>query len=222
MYKCSCRRCWPGLEESRQHMRRCQCYAPVHWQHQQPPSPPPRLHSTHTSVSVFSFLRQLTTWHCSHLLLWLLAAATIDQYLLLAGPPQWHAVVDRQTDGHRTVTQMLPHTMWAVSKQDSAEQDRQIVQIGQHTHLLPICHRNSWHMACDVHWAHTRDWQAYHHYHGRDPADNIPFPTPFHGSAKRQCGFVPQHRGHRVNCRCSHNFVTSSLVFLPSALCWGD
>ena len=44
------------------------------------------------------FLRQLTTWHCSHLLLWLLAAATIDQYLLLAGMPQWHAVVDRQTD----------------------------------------------------------------------------------------------------------------------------
>ena len=24
------------------------------------------------------------------------------------------------------------------------------------------------------------------------------FPTPFHGSAKRQCGFFPQHYGNRV------------------------
>ena len=40
-----------------------------------------------------------------------------------------------------------------------------------------------------------------------DPGDNIPFPTPFHGSAKRKCGFFPQHHGNRVNCRCNHNFV---------------
>ena len=31
--------------------------------------------------------------------------------------------------------------------------------------------------------------------------------TPFHGSAKRKCGFFPQHHGNRVNCRCNHNFV---------------
>ena len=37
--------------------------------------------------------------------------------------------------------------------------------------------------------------------------NNIPFTTPFHGSAKRKCGFFPQHHGHRVNCRCNHNFV---------------
>jgi len=37
--------------------------------------------------------------------------------------------------------------------------------------------------------------------------DNIPFPTPFHGSAKRKCGFFPQHHGNRVNCRCNHDFV---------------
>ena len=37
--------------------------------------------------------------------------------------------------------------------------------------------------------------------------DNIPFPTPFHGSAKRKCRFFPQHHGNRVNCRCNHNFV---------------
>ena len=57
-------------------------------------------------------------------------------------------------------------------------------------------------MAWDGHWAHTRDWQAYHDYHGRHPGDNIPFPTPFHGSAKRKCGFFPQHHGSRVNCGC--------------------
>jgi len=62
----------------------------------------------------------------------------------------------------------------------------------------------TWHeMAIEL----TRDWQAYHHYHGRHPGDNIPVPTPFHGSAKRKCGFFPQHLGHRVNCRCNHNFV---------------
>ena len=82
-----------------------------------------------------------------------------------------------------------------------AEQDRQILQIGQYTHLLPICHRNSWYMAWDGHWAHTRDWQAYHHYHRRHPGDNIPFPTPFHGSAKRKCGFFPQHHGNRRRLR---------------------
>ena len=73
--------------------------------------------------------------------------------------------------------------------------------------IIPICHRNSWYMAWDGHWAHTRDWQAYHHYHRRHPGDNIPFPTPFHGSAKRKCGFFPQHHGNSVNCRCNHNFV---------------
>ena len=49
--------------------------------------------------------------------------------------------------------------------------------------------------------------QAYHHYHRRHPGDNIPVPTLFNGSAKRKCGFFPQHHGHRVNCRCNHNFV---------------
>ena len=39
------------------------------------------------------------------------------------------------------------------------------------------------------------------------PGDIIPFPTPVHGYAKRKCGFFTQHHGHRVNCRCNHNFV---------------
>jgi len=82
-----------------------------------------------------------------------------------------------------------------------------IIIIGQHTHLLPICHRNSWYMAWDGHWAHTRDWQAYHHYHRRHLGDNLPFPTPFHGSAKRKYVFFPQHHSNRVNCHCNHNFV---------------
>ena len=37
--------------------------------------------------------------------------------------------------------------------------------------------------------------------------NNIPFPAAFHGSAKRKCGFFPQHHGNRVNCRCNQNFV---------------
>ena len=36
---------------------------------------------------------------------------------------------------------------------------------------------------------------------------DIPVPTLFKGSAKRKCGFFSQHHGHRVNCRCNHNFV---------------
>ena len=36
---------------------------------------------------------------------------------------------------------------------------------------------------------------------------NIPFPAPFHGSAKRKCVFFPQHHGNKANCRCNHNFV---------------
>ena len=93
------------------------------------------------------------------------------------------------------------------SPQDSTEQDRQILQIDQHTHILAICHGDSWYMAWDGHWAHARNWQAYHHYHRGYPGDNIIFPTPFHGSAKRKCGFFPQHHRNRVNCRCNHNFV---------------
>jgi len=31
--------------------------------------------------------------------------------------------------------------------------------------------------------------------------DNIPFTLTFRGSAKRKCGFFPQHHGNRVNCR---------------------
>ena len=67
--------------------------------------------------SVFSFLRQLTTWYCSHSpaadTVWpLLTAncAAIDRYLLLAGPTaanplQLHAVAgwDREADRHLTV-----------------------------------------------------------------------------------------------------------------------
>ena len=28
------------------------------------------------------------------------------------------------------------------------------------THLLPVCHRDSWYMAWDGHWAHARDWRG--------------------------------------------------------------
>ena len=29
----------------------------------------------------------------------------------------------------------------------------------------------------------------------------------FQRSPKRKCGFFPQHHGHKVNCRCNHNFA---------------
>jgi len=62
-----------------------------------------------TNKSAFILLRQLTTWHCSHLLLQCLAAAAMDRHLpagpTAANPPQCHAAVDgwdremdRQTD----------------------------------------------------------------------------------------------------------------------------
>jgi len=70
---------------------------------------------------VFSFLRQLTKWHCSHLLLKAvllcavllrpLAADAVDRYGLLAGPTAatrrtglWDRHADGHTDGYRTVT----------------------------------------------------------------------------------------------------------------------
>jgi len=96
-------------------------------------------------------------------------------------------------------------TSWQKPALVIARNQKIISRVGQHTHLLPICHRNSWYMAWDGRWAHTTDWQACHQYHRRHPGDNIPFPTPFHGSAKRKCGFFPQHHGNRVNCRCNHN-----------------
>ena len=79
------------------------------------------LTNAQTNRFVFSFLRQLTTWHCSHLLMNAVlprrpTTAAIDGYLLpaeptAANPSQRHVAVDRwdrqtkrQTDGHRTVT----------------------------------------------------------------------------------------------------------------------
>jgi len=89
----------------------------------------------HIKKSVFSFLRQLTTWQSQHLLLCATAAAdrrpagsaAIDRYLLAAGPTaanlrQWRAVARRdgwthgQTNGRtgRTPDSCIdpaPHTM---------------------------------------------------------------------------------------------------------------
>jgi len=80
---------------------------------------------------------------------------------------------------------------------------------GQMLFLTPNqqCHSTE----CTVEQMELLYRQAYHHYHRRHPGNNIPFPTPFHGSANRKCGFFLEHRGHRVNCHCS-------LVFLPVAL----
>ena len=40
-----------------------------------------------------------------------------------------------------------------------------------------------------------------------DTRETTFFPRPFHGSAKRKCGFFPQHHGNRVNCLCNYNSV---------------
>ena len=39
---------------------------------------------------------------------------------------------------------------------------------------------------------------------------------PFHGHPKRKCSFFPQHHGHRVNCRCNHNFVWQGKPSFPA------
>ena len=75
------------------------------------------------------FLRQLTTWHCSRLLLSAVllrypAAPTVHRYILPDGPQQqtrcsgvWRPTdgTYRQTDGLRTVTETMSHTRRAVS-----------------------------------------------------------------------------------------------------------
>ena len=85
------------------------------------------------NYSLLSLLRQLTTWHCSHLslnavLLCCRGARRPPLSINIACPPgpqqQTRCTLlqrskngtDRQTDGHRPVTQTLPHTMRAVSK----------------------------------------------------------------------------------------------------------
>ena len=81
-------------------------------------------HRLYNKQSVLSFLRQLTTWHCSQLLL-SASRAAIDRYLLAAGPtaanpPQRRAAGewgDGRTDW-RTLDSCIdpaPHTMPAVS-----------------------------------------------------------------------------------------------------------
>jgi len=135
-------------------------------------------------------------------------------------PMAWDVTVrDTYAESHIGSTATKPCAAAHMTAQNKIDK---YSKYGQHTHLLPICHRNSWYMAWDGHWAHTEDWQAYHHYHRRHPGDNIPFPTLFHGSAKRKCGFFPQHHGHWVNCRCSDNFVfiilILTLVFNPQDL----
>ena len=66
--------------------------------------------------SVSSFLHQLTTWHCSKLLL-SASRAALDQYLLPAGPtaanpPHPAAAIDRWD--RQTDRQTLPHSQWTV------------------------------------------------------------------------------------------------------------
>ena len=70
------------------------------------------------NASVFSFIHQLTTWHCPHSaaaaaarLLLSASRSAVDRYLLLAANPQHVAAGwDRQTDGRATVTYSLLHS----------------------------------------------------------------------------------------------------------------
>ena len=63
-------------------------------------------------------------------------------------PMAWNVTLpDTYAESHIGSTATKP----GAAAQKSAEQDRQILQICQHTHLQLICRRNSWYMASDVH-----------------------------------------------------------------------
>jgi len=49
--------------------------------------------------------------------------------------------------------------------QSSTEQDGQVHQVGQHPHLLSVCHRNSRCVAWDSHRSDAGDWQTHHGCH---------------------------------------------------------
>ena len=90
------------------------------------------------------------------------------------------------------------------------------------THIFwpfAICDRDSWYMAWDGHWAHTRDWQAYHHYHRRHPGDNV-FSKAFPWLCKEEMHFLSTTPWSQSKLPLQPQFSMSSLVFLPEALCW--
>jgi len=67
------------------------------------------------------------------------------------------------------------------SSQSSIEQDGQVHQVGQHPHLLSVCHRNSRCVAWDSHRSDAGNWQAHHGCHWGHQGNRVPLLTPVHG-----------------------------------------
>ena len=101
--------------------------------------------------------------------------------------------------------------------QSSTEQDGQVHQVGQHPHLLSVCHRNSRCVAWDSHRSDAGDWQAHHGCDWGHQGNRVPLPMPVHGSSTGECSLFPEHYDHRMKRRCSHLLCLVS-IFPPADL----
>ena len=103
---------------------------------------------------------------------------------------------------------LTPNLMSAAQRshqvQQLTEQDGQVHKVGQHPHLLSVCHRNSRCVVSDSHRSDLGDWQAHHSCHWGHQGNRVPLPTPVHGSPTGECGLLPEHYDHRMKRRCSH------------------
>ena len=93
-----------------------------------------------------------------------------------------------------------------------------IIIVGQHPHLLSVCHRNSRRVAWDSHRSDAGDCQAHHGCHWGHQGNRLPLPTPVHGSSTGECGLLPEHYDHWMKRRCSRLLCLVS-IFPPTALC---
>jgi len=128
------------------------------------------------------------------------------------------AHVNLHNNNNNTVYSHRQHSNQA--RCSSPEQDWQVFQTGQYSHLLPICREDSWYMTRHGHWADTRNWQAHHNHHRGHQGNKIPFPTPIHSSPNGKYGLLPSHYSHRVKASLQPFFICLTSIFTPSALCW--
>jgi len=108
--------------------------------------------------------------------------------------------------------------MQQLTEQHRARRTSAPGKVGQHPHLLYVCHRNSRCVAWDSHRSDAGDWQTHHGCHWGHQENRVPLPMPVHGSSTGECGLFPEHYDHRMKRRCSHLRCLVS-IFPPAALC---